>query len=188
MKYIKVTSSVNVILQNNKISQKRRTYENVNICTGRLFRGQRINIQFQERNIFFCRCCTFSTLHHPNVIFVANESSRSQLRDGEMEITKNKNPWARPQIFYRFLNPYTRVWFSFWKSQTFGKTLEAFGSRIFFLRFLISIGWSEFSHGFLVVAQCINYSLLPPPHCTVVHILFKKNRYNFANWFCLAVF
>jgi hypothetical protein len=29
------------------------------------------------------------------------------------------------------------VWFSFWKSQTFGKSLEAFGSRIFFLRYSI---------------------------------------------------
>ncbi len=36
----------------------------------------------------------------------------------------------------RFLNPYPRVWFSFWKSQTFGKSLETFGSRTFLLRFL----------------------------------------------------
>ncbi len=54
----------------------------------------------------------------------------------EMEITKNKNPQARLQIFYRYFNPYLRVWwFSFWKSQIFGKSLETFGSRIFFLRF-----------------------------------------------------
>ncbi len=52
-----------------------------------------------------------------------------------MEITKNKNPWARLWIFCTFLNPYPTVWFSFWKSQTFGKSLKAFGSQIFFFRF-----------------------------------------------------
>ncbi len=36
----------------------------------------------------------------------------------EMEITKNKNSWARLQIFYRFLDPYPMVWFSFWVLQT----------------------------------------------------------------------
>jgi hypothetical protein len=30
----------------------------------------------------------------------------------------------RIKIFDRFLNPYPRVWFSFWKSQTFGKSLK----------------------------------------------------------------
>ncbi len=54
----------------------------------------------------------------------------------EMEITKNKNPQARLYIFYRFLNPYPRVQFSVWKSQTFGKSLETFASRISFLKFL----------------------------------------------------
>jgi hypothetical protein len=32
---------------------------------------------------------------------------------------------------YRFLNPYPRVRFSFWKSETFGISLKAFDSRIF---------------------------------------------------------
>ncbi len=53
-----------------------------------------------------------------------------------------KNPQARLQIFLRFLK--LRVWFSFWKSQIFGKSLESFGSQIFFLRFLKSIGWYGF--------------------------------------------
>ncbi len=42
----------------------------------------------------------------------------------------------------------------FWKSQTFSKSLETFGSRIFLLRFLKSIGWYGFSFGFLVVLMC----------------------------------
>jgi hypothetical protein len=45
----------------------------------------------------------------------------------KMEITKNKNPYASS---YKFLNSYSRVWFSFWKSKIFGKSLETFGSRI----------------------------------------------------------
>jgi hypothetical protein len=43
-----------------------------------------------------------------------------------MEITKNKKSIRQAedllQIFYRFLNPYPCVWFSFWKSETFGKS------------------------------------------------------------------
>jgi hypothetical protein len=54
----------------------------------------------------------------------------------DMEITKNKDPLARLKIFHRFLNPNRRIWFSYWKSQIFGKSLETFGLRIFFLRFL----------------------------------------------------
>ncbi len=68
----------------------------------------------------------------------------------EMEITKNKNPQARLQIFYRFLNPYPRLQFSLQKSQTFVKSLQTFGLRIFILRFLKSIGWYGFSYRFLV--------------------------------------
>ncbi len=71
----------------------------------------------------------------------------------EMKITKNKNPLARLQIFYRFLNPYRRVWLSFWKSQTFDKSLENFGSQIFVLRFLKAIGWYGYSYGFCL---CFN--------------------------------
>jgi hypothetical protein len=41
----------------------------------------------------------------------------------------------------------------YWKSQRFGKNLEAFGSRIFFLKFLKSTGWYGFSYGFLVVLK-----------------------------------
>jgi hypothetical protein len=41
--------------------------------------------------------------------------------------------------------------FFYRKSQRFGNSLETFGSQIFFLRFLKSIGWYGFSYGFLVV-------------------------------------
>jgi hypothetical protein len=68
-----------------------------------------------------------------------------------MEITKNKNPKARQQIFFSFINPHPRVWFSFWKSQTFGKRLKTFGLRILFFGFLKSIGWYGFSYDLLVV-------------------------------------
>jgi hypothetical protein len=37
----------------------------------------------------------------------------------------------------------------FLKDITFGKSLEAFGSRIFFMKFSKSIGWCGFSSGFL---------------------------------------
>ncbi len=37
--------------------------------------------------------------------------------------------------FYRLLKPCPGVWFSFWKSQTFGKNLKTFVSRFFFLSF-----------------------------------------------------
>ncbi len=40
------------------------------------------------------------------------------------------------RLGYRFSNPYPTVWFSFWKSQRFGKSLETFGLGIFILRFL----------------------------------------------------
>ncbi len=56
----------------------------------------------------------------------------------------------------QFLNPHHMVWFSYWKSQTFGKSFKTFGSRIFFLRFLKSI-W--------IFGCCIVYKLqsAPPP-------------------------
>jgi hypothetical protein len=44
-----------------------------------------------------------------------------------METTKNKNSQASLS-FYRFLNPYLRVWFSFGKSQTFGKSVKTVSS------------------------------------------------------------
>ncbi len=67
------------------------------------------------------------------------------------------------------------------KSKRLGKSLKTFGSQIFFLRFLKSIGWHGFSYGFWAVLkmfhQCfilINTNIhsiiccpLPPP-CTVV--------------------
>jgi hypothetical protein len=68
-----------------------------------------------------------------------------------MEITKNKNPKAMLKIFYIFLNPYPIGYGFFWKSQTFGKSLETFGLQIFFLRFWKSIGWYGCSFGLLVV-------------------------------------
>ncbi len=76
----------------------------------------------------------------------------SLLLPPEMEITKNKNSQARLQVFYRSLI-HARVWFSFWKSQTFGKSLKTYGSGMFFLIFLKSIGWYGFSYGFLVVLE-----------------------------------
>ncbi len=63
------------------------------------------------------------------------------------------------------------------KSQGFGKSLETSGSRIFFLRFLKSIGWYGFSYGFLPVLNlfhqcfiliCTNIHSIKccPPPCT----------------------
>ncbi len=62
-----------------------------------------------------------------------------------------KNTQARLQIFYRFLNPKPRVRFSFWKSQTFAKSIVTFGFADFLLEFWKSIGWYGFSEGLLVV-------------------------------------
>ncbi len=50
----------------------------------------------------------------------------------EIEITKNKNLLPRLWIFYR-LYAYPRMWFSVWKSQTFGKSLQTFGSQNFLI-------------------------------------------------------
>ncbi len=55
----------------------------------------------------------------------------------EMEITMNKN-----SLEYGFL---------FGNHKHLAKSLDTFGSQIFFLRFLKSIGWWGFSYGFLVV-------------------------------------
>jgi hypothetical protein len=71
-----------------------------------------------------------------------------EIQRTEMGITKNKNPQASLYIFFRFLNPHRSLWIFLCKSQRFGESLETFGSRIFFFRFLKSIGWYEFSCGF----------------------------------------
>ncbi len=47
----------------------------------------------------------------------------------EMESQRIKIHRLGYRFFYRILNPYTRVWF-FWKSQTFGKSLETFARII----------------------------------------------------------
>ncbi len=66
--------------------------------------------------------------------------------------------------------------FFYWKSQRFGKSLKTFGSRIFSLIFLKSIGWYGFSYGFLVVLnlfiQCIAlsyYYFKFDKHCFIKH-------------------
>jgi len=46
------------------------------------------------------------------------------------------------------------------KSQRFSKSLETFGSRIFFLRCLKSIGWYGFSYGFLAVLNLFHQFLI----------------------------
>ncbi len=55
-----------------------------------------------------------------------------------MDISKKKNPKACLLISIDFKSP--RVWIFVWKLQRFGKNLETFGKRIFFLRFLKSVG------------------------------------------------
>ncbi len=77
-----------------------------------------------------------------------------------MKITKNKNPQDKLEIVYRFLNLYPWEWFTFWKSQTFGKSLETFCWQNFCLRILKSIGWYGFSYRFLVVMNVFHKFLL----------------------------
>jgi hypothetical protein len=45
------------------------------------------------------------------------------------------------------------------KSQTFGKSLETFGSQIYFLRFLNPKGWYGFFYEFLVVFNLFHQNL-----------------------------
>ncbi len=47
----------------------------------------------------------------------------------------------------------------FWKSQTFGKSLETFCLRIFFLRYLKSLGLYGFFYGFLVVLNLFHQNI-----------------------------
>ncbi len=51
--------------------------------------------------------------------------------------------------------PWAKVWFSFWKSQTISKSPETFGWQIFFLRFLKSIDFFGLTYGFLVF-ECVS--------------------------------
>ncbi len=46
--------------------------------------------------------------------------------------------------------------FFYWKSPRFGKSLETFGSRTFFCRFLKSLRWYGFSYRFLVVLNLVH--------------------------------
>ncbi len=62
-----------------------------------------------------------------------------------------------------------------------GKSLETFGSRIDFLRFLKSIGWYGFPYGFLVVLNlfhkfyCLKLLLVNMTNA----ILSKTTRYSY---------
>ncbi len=88
----------------------------------------------------------------------------------EMEITKNKNPTPRLQILYRFLNPYSRVRFSFWKSQTFGKSLKTLVRGFFSLDF-------GFFHGFLVDLNLFH------PQIYQKNLLRKEQQVKYGrNW------
>jgi hypothetical protein len=77
-----------------------------------------------------------------NILSITEQSRLIQrecpvLRGGRqlvMKITEKKKSISLAMDFFRFLNPYPRVLFYFWKSLTFGKSLEAIGSRIFFMR------------------------------------------------------
>jgi hypothetical protein len=70
------------------------------------------------------------------------------------------------------------------KSQRFGKSLETSGSRIFFLRFLKSLGWYGFSYGVLadmhLFNQCfIIFTLLnvaSPPPLALVLLCCQKSQ------------
>jgi hypothetical protein len=48
-----------------------------------------------------------------------------------MEITKNKNTYRRFSIDFKIHTLLPRVWFSYWKSQAYGKSLKTFGSGFF---------------------------------------------------------
>jgi hypothetical protein len=63
-----------------------------------------------------------------------------ELTEPEMEITKNKNPYG----------------FVFENHKHLAIVSRLFGSQIFFLRFLKSIGWYGFSLGFLVVLNLVH--------------------------------
>jgi hypothetical protein len=61
------------------------------------------------------------------------------------------------RLGYRFFFDFLihALWVLFWKSQTFGKSLETFGLQIFFLRFFKSIGW----YGFWVVLNLFHQNI-----------------------------
>ncbi len=68
----------------------------------------------------------------------------------EMEITKNKSIGLATDFLKIFKSISYGMDF-FLEFTNIGKSLKTFGSRIFFLIFLKSIGWYGFSYGFLVV-------------------------------------
>ncbi len=67
-----------------------------------------------------------------------------------------------------------------WKSKRFGKSLETFGSRIFFLSFLKSIAWYGFCYyGFLVVLNLFRNVLFKVitkfyKHCCIKEAVYYK--------------
>jgi hypothetical protein len=95
-----------------------------------------------------------------------------------MEITKNKNPYGLGYWFSKDVEVhiYPRVCFSFWNSQTFGKGLETFGSRIFFLRFLKFLGWYGFSYEFLAALNAFHQCLFN----VMTNLIFYKSLETFA--------
>jgi hypothetical protein len=82
------------------------------------------------------------------------------------------------QIFYRLLNSYPSLWIFYWKSQRFDKSLETFGSQIFFLRFLKSIGWYGFSYGFFVVLNLFHLFF------ALSYYTFDKHKTTFGSILC----
>jgi hypothetical protein len=62
--------------------------------------------------------------------------------------------------------------FFYLKSPRFGKSLETFGSQIFFLRFLKSIGWYGFSYEFL--GLCAKEIHRLSPMALKIYTLAKK--------------
>ncbi len=69
-----------------------------------------------------------------------------------MDIAKNKNPRRLGYWFSKDFQVHTLGFvFLFGNNKHFGKSLETFGSWIFFLGFFITISWYGFSYWFLVV-------------------------------------
>jgi hypothetical protein len=61
------------------------------------------------------------------------------------------------RLGYRFSKDFlihTWVWFSFWKSQTFGKSLTLFVRGLFFI--LLNVALSKATHPIVAYASCIN--------------------------------
>ncbi len=130
-------------------------------------------VSFPKSQLSFWKSQTFDkSLETFGLVWVFLSAARGShsARFPEMEFIK------KHRLGYRFLDPYPRVWFSFpqsqlsfWKSQTFEKSLQTFGLVWFFLRFFKSICWYGFFYGFFVVLylfhQCFIFL------CTNIHFI-----------------